>query len=175
MLTRALALAFAAIVFGLSAGFAQTGSQLAGEELLRALLAELRTLRTTLQRNAGLELRGQLLVERFRAQQTLVREMQREIDQRELHTMRTDVEEPYLEALEDVEARIQNATDPAQKKQMERERDMMKRRREMEQRAREEMRVRFQRQEQRLAEEREKLEAIEKEIAAVEGQMGNAQ
>jgi hypothetical protein len=150
--------------------FAQSAEP-AGEDLLRALLTELRALRATLQRNSGLELRGQLLLERYRTQQQIVRELSREIEHRDVAIPTRMEHEPYAHMTEDLEHRIAATTDPGQRRQLEREREMMNRRREMEEHHREEMRLRFQRQEMRLLEERAKLEALERELAALEAEM----
>jgi hypothetical protein len=168
MPTRLFSLLLALLL--VTPAFAQSAEP-AGEELLRALLTELRALRATLQRTSGLELRGQLLLERYRTQQQIVRELSREVEHRDV-TMSTRIDdEPWAHMTEDLDSRISATTDPTQLRQLEREREMMRKRREMEMHHREEMRIRFQRQELRLLEERAKLEALERELAALEAEM----
>lgn len=137
------------------------------DEVLRALLAEVRALRMTLQQNGALQLRGQLLVERLRLQQQVVRDLSRESDARN-----TMMEESQMNAyLEDIEERLRSETNPESRRELERERDQIKRRIEMQKKMVEEMKQRQQRQEARLIEERQRLEAIEAEIAALQKEM----
>jgi flavin-dependent dehydrogenase len=166
---KAIALGAVLLFVGFTSGLAQTSGQLAGEELLRALLAEMRALRQTIQQNGSNELRGRFLLERTRVQAELVRELQRDVEQRTMSTsvMEDDGMEQYIE---DLEERLRDAP-PEQKRQLERERDQLRRRREMQKRQVEEARLRQQRIEQRLAEEREKLETLEAEIATLQREM----
>ena len=157
-----LVLAFAAFAV------AQTTTDLAGERLLRALLDEMRALRTTLTRNSAYELRANLLIERVRMYQQSVHELQREVEQGELERSTRNDEESFAEVLDNMEERLRAETDPERRKQLERERDAMVRRREMQSRFREQQRARFQRRENRLAEEREKLRIAEDELARLE-------
>ena len=165
-------LSFAAAAFIATSAFAQTApsSDQANAEVLRALLEEIRTLRMTLLKLNANELRGQLLVERFKAQQQIVRELQKEVEQWSDNRMFADAE-PMDDYMNDIEARYKAETDPERKKQMEREMEGFKRRREMELRHREQMRLRYQRLEMRLAEETSKLQAIEEELTKLEAEL----
>jgi hypothetical protein len=162
-------IALIAVLAGLASGFAQTSGQLAGEELLRALLLEMRALRTTIQRNSSFELRGQLLLERARQQQQLVRDMQREVEQRGQITGIED--EGMATYATELEERIRAEANPDTRRQLERERDQMKRRMEMQKVHMERERVRWQRQEQQLVEEKQKLQAIEEELGELAREM----
>lgn len=168
---KVLSIAAVVILAGLATGLAQTTGQLAGDELLRALLEEMRALRMTIQKNSSSELRGQFLLERARMQNEVVRELQRELEQRAVNTPMMGDEAMVEEAAESYEQRIRNETNVEQRRQLERERDQMARRREMQKRYIEEARIRQQRLEARVAEEREKLEALEKEILVLTNEM----
>lgn len=157
---------------GVASGLAQSSGQLAGEELLRALLEELRALRTTIQRNSAAEIRGQLLIERARMQNEIVRDLSRELEQRQMTGPMSDDEAIVDEAMESFEDRIRTETDSEKRRQLEREREQMKRRREMQKRYIEEARLRQQRLESRLAEERDKLQELEKEINSLTRDIG---
>lgn len=157
---------------GVASGLAQSSGQLAGEELLRALLEELRALRTTIQRNSAVEIRGQLLIERARMQNEIVRELSRELEQRQMTGPMSEDESIIDEAMESFEDRIRTETDSEKRRQLEREREQMKRRREMQKRFIEEARLRQQRLESRLAEERDKLQELEAEITALTRDVG---
>ena len=157
---------------GVAQGLAQSSGQLAGEELLRALLEELRALRTTIQRNSAAEIRGQLLIERARMQNEIVRDLSRELEQRQMTGPMSDDEAIVDEAMESFEDRIRTETDSEKRRQLEREREQMKRRREMQKRYIEEARLRQQRLESRLAEERDKLQELEKEINSLTRDIG---
>ena len=152
-----------AAVFGATALMAQT-TELAGEELLRALLSEMKSLRTTIQKNAAYEVRANVLLERLRLQQQIVQELQREVDSRNLEASFRMTEEPAEVYEADLEARLRVETDPNQRRMLERELTGMSRRKEDAKRHREAMLVHAQRQERRLVEERDKLAAIEKEL-----------
>ncbi|HEY0143596.1 MAG TPA: hypothetical protein VGF48_22085 [Thermoanaerobaculia bacterium] len=157
---------------GVASGLAQSSGQLAGEELLRALLEELRALRTTIQRNSAVEIRGQLLIERARMQNEIVRDLSRELEQRQMTGPMSDDEAIVDEAMESFEDRIRTETDSEKRRQLEREREQMKRRREMQKRYIEEARLRQQRLETRLSEERDKLQDLEKEINSLTRDIG---
>ena len=159
-------IAVAAVFFIATSALAQT-QPATTDEVLRALLAEVRALRVTLQQSTAFQLRGQLLLERLRLQQQVVRELSRETDQRN-----TMMEETQLNAYaEDIEERLRSETNPETRRDLERERDQLKRRIEMQKKMIEEMKQRQQRQEARLIEERQRLEAIEAEIAALQKEM----
>src|SRR6185312_13276423 len=72
----------AVLVAGLiaTAAFAQTAAPLTGDALMQALIAEIRTLRTTLQRNSAYEIRARLLLDRARMYQENIRELSREVE-----------------------------------------------------------------------------------------------
>lgn len=166
MKARTIRTAALVLILGGTAS-AQEPSALQGDALLRALLTEMQILRVTLQHNAATELRARVLLERLRIQQDVVRELQREVGQRQLEEeFRLDrmEMEPFEQELENLEIRMRDATDPATKRQLEQELAGISKRREMFQRQREHMQVRFQRQEQRLAEESARLRGIEDEL-----------
>jgi hypothetical protein len=168
---KVLSIAAAVILVGITSGVAQTTSQVAGDELLRALLEEMRLLRTTIQKNSSADLRGRFLLERTRMQNEVVRELQRELEQRSMNTPMAGDEAMIDEATDNYEQRIRNESNVEQRRQLERERDQMVRRREMQKRYIEEARIRQQRLEARVAEEREKLDALEKEIQVLANEM----
>lgn len=159
----------AAVLLLATSAFAQTtpAQPQSTDEVLRALLAEVRALRVAIQQTSAHQLRGQLLLERLRIQQQTVRELSRETDQRN-----TMMEEAQLNTyLEDLEERLRAETNPELRRDLERERDQLKRRVELQKKMVEDMKVRQQRQEARLIEERQRLEAIEAELAALQKEM----
>jgi hypothetical protein len=168
---KVLSIAAVLVLAGLASGLAQTTGQLAGDELLRALLEEMRALRTTIQKNSASDLRGRFLLERARMQNEVVRDLQRELEQRSMNTPQPGDEAMIDDATEAFEQRIRNETNVEQRRQLERERDQMQRRRDMQKRYMEEARLRQQRLEGRLSEERQKLDAIEKEILVLSAEM----
>ena len=145
-----------------------------GDALLRALLEEMRLLRVTIQKNAAADIRARTMLERLRLQQETVRELGREVENRQSSDEYRMEFEPFEEILQQTEARLKEATDPAMRQQIERELQGLKRRREMEQRNRQRMEVRFRRQEQRLEEETARLRAIEDELRRLEQQLAPA-
>ena len=162
--------ATAALLFVLASPVsAQTDPR--GDALLRALLEEMRLLRTTIQKNAAADIRARTMLERLRLQQETVRELQREVENRQSDSEMRMEFEPFEEILAQTEARLKEATDPAMRQQIERELVGLKRRKEMEQRNRQRMEVRFRRQEQRLEEETARLRAIEDGLQRLEQQL----
>jgi hypothetical protein len=149
---------------------AQTAEE-TNAQLLRTLLEEIRTLRITMQKTAGHQLRAQVLIERMKLQQQTVRELQQQTDQWNLDRSSMMEREPFDEMIRDIEERLRTESDPEQKKQLERELDAHKRRKEMEGRHREQMQLRFQRMETRLADENARLRAIEEDLARLEAEM----
>ncbi|HEX6158945.1 MAG TPA: hypothetical protein VF111_02185 [Thermoanaerobaculia bacterium] len=160
------------VASGLAQSSGQVAGQLAGEELLRALLEELRALRATIQKNSSAEIRGQLLIERARMQNEIVRDLSRELEQRQMSGPMAEDEAIVDDAMDAFDDRIRMETDNEKRRQLEQEREQMKRRREMQKRYIEEARVRQQRLELRLAEERDKLAGLEAEITALTRDIG---
>src|SRR5688572_29110267 len=116
--------------------FAQAASDLHGEALLQAILAEMRLLRTTLQKNAAYELRARVLLERARIQQETVRDLQREVENRNLEAeFRTEVE-PFDQMVADLEERLRNETDAAARRSIEQELAGLRRRKDINRRHR---------------------------------------
>ena len=155
---------------------AQTATQLTGDALLQALLAEMRALRTTLQRNSAYDIRARLLLDRAKMYSDTIRELSRELENSSDFTRPVEVdttmetESTIVEA--NIEARAAAITDPDQRKKMlEREKAMLERRKEMEMRSLEQLRLRFQRMENRLAEEKEKLRLVEEELAQIQREL----
>lgn len=142
-----------------------------GDALLRALLDEIRLLRTTIQKNAAADIRARTMLERLRLQQEMVRDLSREVENRQNSDEFRMEFEPFEEMIQQTEARLKEATEPAAKQQIERELQGLKRRKEMEQRNRQRMEVRFRRQEQRLEEETARLRAIEDDLRRLEQQL----
>lgn len=174
--TAIAVVALVVVTAGLASAFAQSANELTGEPLLRALLAEMRSLRLSMQKNSAYELRGRLLLERARLHQEVIRELSREIEGASEILRPGESEmmmETEMEIVEgNIEARFAAHPNPEERKKMiEREKMMMERRKAMELRHREQMRVRFQRMETRLAEEREKLRAIEEELAQIQREL----
>jgi chromosome segregation ATPase len=91
----------------------QSFAQGTSDEILRSLLAEVRTLRLTLQRSSLLSLRGDLLVERIRTAQSRVSGTQDQIDsvRRQITTMEQENQQfsTEIERLEDRIAREYDA------------------------------------------------------------------
>src|SRR5688500_15400094 len=150
------------LVAGTAAGQNNTNPQ--GDALMRALLDEMRLLRTAMERNAAADLRSRLLLERMRHQQDIVRELQREADNRRMEEESRMHTEPFEWEAATMETRMREATDPATKRQIEQEMAGMKKRQEMMERHRQRMEVRAQQQEQRLVEETARLRGIEDEL-----------
>jgi len=150
-----------------STATAQT-TELQGEALLRALLEELRLLRTTIQRNAGLEIRSRVLLERARMHQEIVRDLQREVDQRSMETEFRMEMEPFEEMLANAEERLRDATDAESRRQIEQEIAGLRKRREITMRHRQSLEARHRRMEERLAEETDRLRGIEDELRRLE-------
>lgn len=153
---------------------AQT-TDLHGDALFRALLEEMRLLRTTIQKNAAADIRARTMLERLRLQQEMVRELQREVEGRQTAEEYRTEYEPFEEMIAQTEARLKEAPDAPSRQQIERELTAIKRRREMEQRNRQRMEVRFRRQEQRLEEETARLRAIEEDLRRLEQQLAPEQ
>jgi hypothetical protein len=161
-------IALLVLAAGATAVYAQT--ELVGDALVRVLVDEIRSLRTTLQRNSAYELRGRLLVDRARLHQETIRDLSREVEA-SVDFMRPTEADPswesenaYVEA--NLETRVAAIPDPEERRKMlERQKKAMEQRKAMEARHREQMRMRFQRMENRLAEEREKLRVVEEELA----------
>lgn len=140
-------------------------------ELMRALLEEIRALRLTLQKSAALDLRAKVLIERARLQEQTVRELQREVDQRNMSRSIEIEDEPMETMVEQLNNRLRTETDAEQRRQIENELQMMQQRREMYTRHQERMRAYEQQMEARLGEEKNKLADIEREIMALEAEM----
>jgi hypothetical protein len=163
----------AAITLAASSALAQADPALQGEALLRALLEEMRLLRTTMQKNAAAELRLRVLLERARMQQETIRELQREVDQRQMEMEYRMEEDPYDDAVQQTEQRLKTEPDANVRRQIENELSAMRRRREISQRHRERIEQRFRRNEQRLAEEIDRLRTIEDELRRLELSLNN--
>jgi len=174
---KRLSLTIAAVVllFGLVSVFAQSPVQstvqstvpstvLTGEPLLRALLEEMRAIRTMMQTSSAQELRGRLLIERIKMQQEVVRDLARDIEQSTPAMPPVTEIDPYSDMEEDIDRRVRAETEPERKRIVEREKERLKRRRDMETYHREQSRLRIQRMENRLVEEREKLRILEDEL-----------
>ncbi|MBK5259370.1 MAG: hypothetical protein JJE51_07235 [Thermoanaerobaculia bacterium] len=171
MTRKAISLFVAIVLAGATIGSAQTTSELAGDQVLRALLDEIRALRLTIQRNAAADIRGRFLIERARMQQEVIREIAREVEAyNESNRMSSEIE-PFEEMEKEMEARVTAATDPERKKMLALEKERMGKRREMQARQQEQMRQRQQRMENRLAEERDKLRVIEEELAQLQREL----
>lgn len=140
-------------------------------QLMRALLEEMRALRLTLQKSAAFDLRARVLIERSRLQEQTVRELQREVDARNMGRSMAMEDEPMETMIEQLNSRLRLETDPAQRQQIENEIQMMNRRREMYARHQEQMRVQEQQMESRLADEKNRLADIERDIMALEAEM----
>jgi hypothetical protein len=167
---NARALLAASLLLLPSGAFAQTADP-RGDALMRALLEEMRLLRATIQKNAAADIRARTMLERLRLQQDTVRELQREVEQRQTETeFRMDYE-PFDEMMANAETRMKEAPDDGTKKQIEQEITGLKRRKEMETRNRQRMEVRFRRQEQRLEEETARLRTIEDDLRRLEQQL----
>lgn len=168
-----VALAVAALAV---TSFAQT-NVLTGEPLLRALLEEIRLMRTSLQRNSAYEIRGRLLIDRARLHQETIRDLSREIEGSADYLRPSEVDNTAFEAeaamIEaNMESRVATIPNPEERRKMlERQKQAMEQRKAMEQRHREQMRMRVQRLENRLAEEREKLRVIEEELAEMQREL----
>jgi len=158
----------AAITLAAPTALAQPDPGLQGEALLRALLEEMRMLRTTMQKNAAAELRLRVLLERARMQQETIRELQREVDQRQMEMEYRMEEDPYDDGVQQAEQRLKTEPDANIRRQIENELSAMRRRREIGQRHRERIEQRFRRNEQRLSEEIDRLRTIEDELRRLE-------
>lgn len=141
------------------------------DQVMRALLEEMRALRLTLQKSAAYDLRANVLIERARLQGEIVRELQREVDSRNMSRSMQVEEEPMDAMVEQLNARLRTETDSEQREQIENELRMMQRRREMYARHQEQMRLYEQQMEVRLAEEKDKLADIERDIMTLEAEM----
>ena len=170
-MTRARLTLAASLLVLIASPLAAQSSDPRGDALLRALLEEMRLLRTTIQKNAAADIRARTMLERLRLQQDMVRDLSREVENRQSSDeFRMDFE-PFEEMIQQTEARLKEAPDAAAKQQIERELQGLKRRKEMEQRNRQRMEVRFRRQEQRLEEETGRLRAIEEDLRRLEQQL----
>lgn len=164
---------FVAMAIGLAVAAPLTAqsNQAAEQQVLAALLEEMRALRATLQKTAAYQVRAQLLLERMKLQQQSVRELQQQQEQWNLDRGMTLEHEPFEEMVGEMEERLRTESDSQRKMQIERELKGLERRREMEARHREQLQVRFQRLETRLAEENAKLRAIEEELTRLEAEL----
>ena len=168
--------ALAAVLIASVAVTPLLAQELTGDALLRALLSEIRQLRTTLQKNSAYEIRGRLLIDRAKMHQETIRELSRELEG-SVDIMQPieadpsfDTEATMVEA--NIDARAATLPDPEERRRMiEREKAAIAKRREMHIRHREQMRQRFQRMETRLAEEKDKLAAVEAELERIHAEL----
>lgn len=162
-MNRTASLVLALILTIPAAASAQPVESLAGEELIRALVREMRLLRMSIQQNANEELRAQVLLQRESRAAERVEQMGQQLEQNfpDDGTMMSEEFDMHADGLRN---RLRSETDPEQRRQIETELGMIERRREMSTRHREQMRVRRQQLEQRFEEERARLETLRSEL-----------
>lgn len=140
-------------------------------QLMRVLIEEIRALREAIQQNAALDLRSRVLVDRARMQSEIVRELQREVEQRAMNRASMMEEEPFEPMMTQLTEQLRTETDQDKRGQIEIELDMMKKRREMYSRHQEMMREQERQMETRLVLEQRKLDEIQRDIMALEAQL----
>ena len=140
------------------------------DEVLRALLSEIRQLRVAMQKNQAHEVRAQILLERLRIQQQTVKELSQQVEHSPYETteIATDGFDMHLA---DVQARLKAETDPQRRTQIEREIQMIGKRREMELKHREQAAVRRSQMEVKLKEESDRLASLEDQLQRLEREL----
>ena len=141
---------------------AQPVESLAGEELLRALVREIRLLRVAMQGNASAELRAQLLLQREARAAARVDQLAQQI-QHGFPDEASMVDEFEMHG-EQMRAQLRSETDPDRRREIELQLSMMERRREMTARHRETERIRRSEVERQLDAERARLETLRNDL-----------
>lgn len=143
--------------------------------LLRSLIEEIRALRLTMQRSAGYDLRARVLLDRARLQQEIVRELEKDLNQRALNRGAMMDEQPMEQMVEQFTEQLRTETDPERRREIEHQMQMMRRQQQMHARHLERMRLQEQQMENRLAEEKAKLDEIQRALMALEAELSAAE
>ena len=161
--------AFAVILVSISIAaaplVAQPVESLSGEELLRALVREIRLLRVAMQGNASAELRAQLLLQREARAAARVDQLAQQI-QHGFPDETSMIDEFEIHA-DQLRGQLRTETDPDRRREVELQLSMMERRREMSARHREAERLRRSEVERQLDAERARLQTLRNDLDAL--------
>lgn len=167
---RNVALILISLLIASAPAVAQPVESLAGEELLRALVREIRLLRVAMQHNASADLRADILLQREQRAAERVDQLAQQV-QHGFPDEAAMMDEFELHA-EQLRSRLRTVTEPDQRDEIELQLRMMERRRETSARHRETERLRRAEVERQLDAERARLETIRSELDSLMQELG---